>query len=184
MYQPNHPDIPNDIQQLVIDNEAKMRVPLMKMTDTHGQPYYIGKLQFGGALDFRQGNSFMVFVSEEGVEELQIGPIDPSKKSKNIEKFAVGAGGRLCIALHPSTDQLGKVFYVGELMCEWVNMPMINGVFFTIFLSRPGYEEIQISKLVPFKKKFNRYNDQASTGKYGSPRSNWDVPTPNPSIPP
>lgn len=132
---------------LRIDPEAKTKVELTKIErDANGHPYYIGKLQFPGTLDFEGGVSFMVFVSEEGFEELQISPLDPSRRSKSRRDGAGLNGGRFAIDLHPKQDQNGKTYYVGEAI-GLVEMKLRKGIFFTIFVSREGQEELQISRL-------------------------------------
>ena len=72
-----------EMEMFCIDPEAKTKIELTKIDrDKFGQPYYIGKLQFPGTLEFEGGVSFMVFLSEEGFEELQIAPLDPLRRNK------------------------------------------------------------------------------------------------------
>lgn len=130
-----------------VDPEAKTRVELTKIQrDANGQPYYIGRMQFPGTLEFKCGASFFVFVSEEGVEELQIAPLDPARRSKSTRDGAYMHGGRFAIDLHPMMDQRGRTYYVGEAI-GLLDLKLRNGIFFTVFLSKPGQEEIQISAL-------------------------------------
>lgn len=133
------------MEDIYIDPEAKTKVELTKIAkDANGQPYYIGKLQHPGTLDFEYGVSFFVFVSEEGLEELQIAPLDPSRigKSRNDSYL----NGRISINLYPMEDQNGRTYYVGEIV-GLSKIDLRPGVFFTIFTSKPGHEEIQISRL-------------------------------------
>jgi len=135
------------MENFCIDPEAKTRILLTKIQkDAFGQPYYIGKLQFPGTLEFESGVSFMVFLSEEGNEELQIGPLDPTRRPKSKRDGAGLNNGRFAIDLHPMVDQYGNTYYVGEAM-GLVQMKLRNGIFFTIFTSRQGQEELQISRL-------------------------------------
>lgn len=135
------------METFYIDPEAKTKVELTKISkDSNGHPYYIGKLQFPGTLEFNCGASFFVFVSEEGVEELQIAPLDPARRNKSKRDGAYMSEGRFSIDLHPMTDQNGNTYYVGEAI-GLANLKLRQGIFFTIFLSIPGQEEIQISKL-------------------------------------
>lgn len=60
----------------------KLTIPLTASQDRHGKKYYIGRLQFPGDIDLREGALFWVFVSEEGNEELQIGCMDPEKEKR------------------------------------------------------------------------------------------------------
>ncbi len=135
------------MEDIYIDPDAKMKVDLTKIAkDANGQPYYIGKLQFPGTLEFESGASFFVFVSESGVEELQIAPLDPSRMAKTRNEAYMN--GRFSIDLHPMVDQNGRTYYVGEAI-GLAKLDLKRGIFFTIFTSKPGYEEIQISRLNP-----------------------------------
>ncbi len=44
--------------------------------------YYLGRLQFPGAVTFDDGAVFLVFTSEEGTEELQIAVDDSTRRKK------------------------------------------------------------------------------------------------------
>ena len=129
-----------------IDPDAKTKIELTKIAkDSHGHPYYIGKLQFPGTLEFECGVSFFVFVAEDGVEELQIAPLDSSRVNKP-RNDAYMSNGRYSIDLHPMVDQHGRTYYVGEAI-GLGKIDLKPGIFFTIFTSKPGCEEIQISRL-------------------------------------
>ena len=152
------------MEEFYVDPEAKARIPLTKIQrDANGQPYYIGKYQFPGTLEFEGGASFMVFLSEDGVEELQIAPLDPNKRMKSKRDGAGLSGGRFSIDLHPMVDQNGKTYYVGEAM-GLVEMKLQKGIFFTVFVSKTGMEELQISRLNHNRMKgriqYNKNRDQ------------------------
>lgn len=139
------------MENIYIDPEAKIKIALTKiLKDANGQPYYIGKLQFPGTLEFESGVSFFIFVSEEGYEELQIAPLDPSRKSSSKDPYL--SGGRFNIDLHSMLDQHGRTYYVGEAI-GISQLDLKRGIFFTIFTSKPGYEELQISRLNPKNRK-------------------------------
>jgi hypothetical protein len=143
---------------ITVDDDAKPRIPLTRLSDDEGRNYYIGKFQFPGTLDFRHGVSFMVFVSEPDYEELQIGPIDDFRRSSKTNKLrGTKISDKIHIDLHPAIDSHGKVYYLGEAVCM-ANVNTTEGVFFTIFVSREGSEEIQISQLDHSRKirKFER----------------------------
>lgn len=131
-----------------IDPDAKSKVDLAKIDrDVNDQPFYIGKLQFPGTLEFEPGVSFMVFISEEGNEQLHISPLDPSRlRGCRENATAMINHGKFSVELHPMEDQNGKTYYVGEAL-GFFNMDLRKGIFFTVFTSRPGQEEIQISRL-------------------------------------
>jgi hypothetical protein len=134
---------------LFIDPEAKGRIDLIKVAkDTNGNPYFIGKLQLPATMEFERGASFMVFNAEEGCEQLQIAPLHPSRinKTRRSGGSALLHTGKFAIDLHPMIDQNGHTYYVGEAV-GFLKMDLYQGIFFTIFTSIPGQEQIQISKL-------------------------------------
>jgi hypothetical protein len=47
---------------------------------------YVGNLEFDGKLDFDEGIAFLVFVSDEGEEELQIAKSDRKNKDKAVKR--------------------------------------------------------------------------------------------------
>jgi hypothetical protein len=150
------------MENFFIDREAGGRIPLIKVPkDAAGNPYFIGKYQLPATMKFEKGAVFMVFLAESGVEELQIFPIDPSRRSK---ARANGGGatinnGRFSIDLRPMIDQNGATYYIGEVI-GFIEIDLVPGIFFTIFTSIPGQEKIQISKL-EFKPK-PRYEESRS----------------------
>lgn len=140
---------------LLIDSEAKTKIPLIKVPkDSAGNPYFIGKIQWPGVMDFEHGISFMVFVAENGMEELQIAPADPSRISK-INKDLYLNHGKFCIDIHPMIDQNGSIYYVGEAI-GFQKIDVRQGLFFTIYTSIVGQEQIQIGRLhVKARKKYD-----------------------------
>ena len=134
---------------LVIDPEAKTIIPLIKVPkDAVGNPYFIGKMQFPGTMEFERGASFMVFTAEDGHEELQIAPLDPMMLSK-VNGNGRGASitnGKFSIDLVRFVDQNGADYYVGEAI-GLSKIDLFHGIFFTIFTSIRGQEKIQISRL-------------------------------------
>jgi hypothetical protein len=143
----------NKSHSFYIDPDAKCRINLRKIEkDANGQPYYVGKFQWPGTMDFENGALFMVFLSEEDCEELQISPLDPNRRVKNKSRTTM-SNGRISINLYPKLDRNNNTYYVGEAVGH-LTMDLIEGVFFTIFTSREGAEEIQISRLrAPNRKK-------------------------------
>lgn len=65
---------------------GKLTVDLKKNLDRNGRPYYFGALKFPGNIDAREGIAFMVFVSEEGNEELQVGALRERKNQEESEE--------------------------------------------------------------------------------------------------
>lgn len=162
------------METLYIDPEAKPPIRLTKVLDNNGKPYYIGKLQFPGKLEFECGASFFVFVSEEGYEELQIAPLDPARRKNTRRDGATMTSGRFTIDLEPMVDRNGHTYYVGEAI-GLAKLDLRKGIFFAIFLSKPGYEEIQIQKLnhKPKKKYPNQFERRWDEPSYDRGERRW-----------
>ena len=134
-------------ERLSIDNDAKLRVYLHRIDrDANGQPYYVGKLQFPGELNFERGVSFMIFVSDNGQEEIQIAPVDPSRRSRGRRSGFGYRGGRISIDLHSFRDGTGELVYIGEGQGPG-KIDCTQGLFFTVFTSIEEREELQIGRL-------------------------------------
>ena len=147
-----------------IDSEAKGKIELTADYDKYDQKYYHGKLQWPGTLEFSQGASFMVFLSEEGCEEIQIAPLDLTKRQHSNRDGAGFRNGRMTIELHPVEDGNQNIYYIGEALGP-VTMNLIEGIYVTVFTSKSGEEEIQISKL-----RHKTYNKRRDVKVYQSPR--------------
>ena len=67
----------------------KLKIELEARKDGNGKTYYLGKLKIDATLNLKDGQVFLVFVSEPGCEQLQIGPMDvkadKDKKRKEPE---------------------------------------------------------------------------------------------------
>lgn len=59
-----------------------LRIDLKTRLDKDGQKFFVGKLQFPGNLNCKDGVAFLIFVSEEGAEELQITGIDKNNRDE------------------------------------------------------------------------------------------------------
>lgn len=148
--------------QLIIDKDAKLVVDLNRLQDQHDYDYFVGKLQFPGTLNFEMGASFMIFVSERDRETLQISPIDHRKRSLKIKRTqGIDASGNLKIDLNSVVDANDQIFYVGEVMGPFL-IDCRPGIFFTIYTSKPGREELQIKRLEP--KRSARFPASSSSG--------------------
>jgi hypothetical protein len=134
------------MDRLQIDNDAKLRVYLHRIPDSNGYPFFVGKLQFPGTINFERGVSFMIFVSEDGHEELQISPVDPSRRSKSKRSGMGYKNGRITLDLQYFEDANGEKVYTGEAQGPG-STDFTHGIFFTVFISREGSEELQISRL-------------------------------------
>ena len=58
-------------------------IDLDTRTDSHGNKFFIGKLQFDGTINFKDGITMLVFVSDEGGEQIQICSFDKNDKRNN-----------------------------------------------------------------------------------------------------
>jgi hypothetical protein len=52
--------------------DGKIKIYLDKRKDDYDQTYYIGKIKAPITIDCEKGVAFMIFISAEGEEELQI----------------------------------------------------------------------------------------------------------------
>lgn len=53
-----------------------LKIELKSKPDKDGQTYYIGKVKFPGSIDCSKGVTFLIFVSDEGDEQMQIMPLE------------------------------------------------------------------------------------------------------------
>ena len=58
-----------------------LSLDLKSKIDTHGRTYYVAKLKGPFSIDCLDGIAILVFVSEEGAEQIQIAPMDQREKS-------------------------------------------------------------------------------------------------------
>jgi hypothetical protein len=59
---------------------SNLRIDLKKKTDRSNRFFYIGKLKLNATLNLNEGLAFLVFVSEDGSEELQIAPFEKARE--------------------------------------------------------------------------------------------------------
>ena len=57
-------------------SNSNLKVDLYPRKDKDGNTYYVGKLKFTGNVTFEDGVTFLVFVSDQGNEQLQLAPMD------------------------------------------------------------------------------------------------------------
>lgn len=55
-------------------------INLIPRQDVDGNIFYVGKLKVDATLNFKRGVAFLVFVSEEGTEQLQISMMDDKQE--------------------------------------------------------------------------------------------------------
>lgn len=61
-------------------SNSNLKINLYERKDRNKRKFYIGKLKGDFNLDFSRGVSFLVFVAEDGSEELQIAPMDDKEQ--------------------------------------------------------------------------------------------------------
>ena len=62
-----------------------LNIDLKKRTDRSGKNFYVGKIKVPGLLNLEKGASFLVFISEDGCEQLQIAPFKDTKDSDDYD---------------------------------------------------------------------------------------------------
>lgn len=56
-----------------------LTIDLKKRSDKDGQTFYVAKLKAPISVDCSKGVVFLVFTSENGLEQMQIAPMDKAK---------------------------------------------------------------------------------------------------------
>jgi len=126
-----------------------LKVDLDPREDKEKQIYYLGRLQFPGRIDFSHGVTFLVFLSEDGAEEVQVAI--NNKENTTFSKYT-RRNDRVKVSIDSREDQFGKTFYVAKLQfngyieCE-------DEVVFLIFNSKEGSEELQMVGNIKFNSK-------------------------------
>lgn len=117
-----------------------LKVELDPREDKTEQIFYLGRLQFPGRIDFNKGITFLIFLSEDGSEELQIAP--NNKEHTTFSKYSK-RDDRLKIRITTREDQFGKLFYVAKLQFNGY-VDCNSEVVFIVFNSKEGSEELQV----------------------------------------
>jgi len=66
--------------------DGKLKIELEKRPDSYGKTFYIGKIKSPITIDCEKGIAFLVFISAEGEEELQICNLDSSNSKHKSPK--------------------------------------------------------------------------------------------------
>ena len=61
-------------------SNKNLTVDLKSRKDVDGNKFYVGKLEFPGSISCKDGVVFLVFVSDDGSEQLQIANMDKNNK--------------------------------------------------------------------------------------------------------
>lgn len=57
-------------------SNKNLMVDLKAKKDIDKRTFYVGKLKFPGYIDCSKGVAFLIFVSDQGEEQLQVAPMD------------------------------------------------------------------------------------------------------------
>lgn len=117
-----------------------LRIDLSPREDKNKQLFYVGKLQYPGFIDLREGITFLVFLGESGCEEIQI-----ATSNKNNTPFSnfIRKSDKVKITLETRTDKYKQNFYVCKLKLDGL-IDCRGGVDFIVFTANLGMERLQI----------------------------------------
>lgn len=121
-------------------NSYHLRVDLNPREDRNNNIFYLGKLQYPGFIDCSAGVTFLIFLAEDGLEELQIAPTD---QNNNVYNTYVKKQDRIKVLLESRVDQYNKMFYICKLQFKGF-IDCRQPVSFIVFNAKPGAEELQI----------------------------------------
>lgn len=139
-----------------VDEDASLRVDLYRARDTHGLPFYRGKLQFPGTLNWELGASLKV-VTTRNCEELRINII--GQDSHQNQGGVVSGQRRRLYA--PLRKIAGGAYQA--LLDHPGKVDLDRGLYFTIFTNQ-GREEIQIARIDPAQVRARQRHRWAATG--------------------
>lgn len=141
-----------------VDERALPPIELERHTDSMIRTFYTGMLQFPSSLEFRNGIKF-VFHLSVGEEYMTISPMtDDDMRNAVHSRPEICNGlmgptplGRTAVGLCPRVID-GEKVYVAYVKGR-IHLPLQDGIFFTVFTSRKGEEQFQMSALQHRKKK-------------------------------
>lgn len=128
---------------------SNITIPLVSRQDKNNQIFYIGKTQLPMYLEADDGLAFLVFTSDPGAEEIQIGPIHNNGQSNgffnkhSISEESNSENSRIRVSLDRRLDQDGRRYYLAKLKFDGL-MSCRQGITFLVYTSREGTEELQI----------------------------------------
>lgn len=121
-------------------NINNLKVELDPRFDSKGNIFHLGRMEFPGRINLKKGATFLIFISEEGDEELQIATND--KANTTFSKYS-RRSDRLKVSIDTRQDQYNKTFYVAKVQFNgYINCG--SEVVFIVFTSKKGSEELQI----------------------------------------
>ena len=126
-----------------------MKISLDIRKDRNQKEFYIGWCAAPVKLSFKTGVAFMVFVSEDGYEEIHICSARQGSRFSQIKKSinSEGETERYFVSLEKKIDDFNNPFYIAVVQDDNLEIPLDEpGMVFMVFTSREGYEQIQIVK--------------------------------------
>ena len=124
-----------------------MKISLDVREDRYHQNFYIGWCASPIKLSLKKGVAFMIFLSEEGYEELHICNARPNSKFSSIKKSLNkdGVVDRYFVNLEKKIDDYDNPYYIGIIQDDDLEISLDDpGMVFMVFTSREGSEQIQI----------------------------------------
>lgn len=117
-----------------------LKIELEPRVDENQQVYYVGKLNAPVKIDCSQGVAFLVFLSDQGAEELQIAFTD--NEGNFTDPYQ--SKGRTKLKLERRKDRDQKTFYLAKLKTNGILDCSEEPVSFLIFTSKLNSEMLQI----------------------------------------
>lgn len=117
-----------------------LKVELDPRLDKDENIFYIGRLESPVLIDLSKGATFLVFLSEDGAEELQIAVND--RENTAFSRFS-RRDDRLKIHLENRSDKHKNQFFVAKVHADLM-VNCFSETAFIVFVSKEGHEELQI----------------------------------------
>ena len=118
-----------------------LKVELDPRVDGNDEIYHIGRLQVPISIDLSKGIAFLIFLSVDGEEELQIANND--KENTTFSRVSIKEN-KLKIKLNKRIDSHDKPYYICKVKYP-AQISCIDEACFMVFHSREGMEELQIT---------------------------------------
>lgn len=140
--------------------KTPMKINLDVREDRHNQKFYIGWCSGPIKLSLKKGIAFMIFVSEEGYEELHICTARQNSKFSSIKKSlnTDGSVDRFFINLEKKIDEFDSPYYIGVVQEDLEISLDDPGMVFMVFTSREGYEQVQIIQNKQIKEEVAKFD--------------------------
>jgi len=118
-----------------------LKVQLNSHQDKKGNLYYVGKVFAPLNLDLSRGAAFLIFISEQGDEELQIAYLDEESQAS----YFYVEGSKIKAKIEKRIDANEQSYFLAKIRGNLLLSPdKDKGISFVIFTSKEGREELQI----------------------------------------